>query len=77
MYAILHSTFTWSSVVAGLTSAALWYRAATVGVKKGDPRAAHEISKTRANLQSQYNQYAALATAGAVALEALARVFPN
>jgi hypothetical protein len=28
----LHSTFTWSSVAAGLASAALWYRAATVGV---------------------------------------------
>jgi hypothetical protein len=75
MLSILHTTFTWSSIVAGLASAALWYRAATVKVKKSDPRAAHEAIKTRASLQSQYNQYAAFATAGAVALEALARVF--
>jgi hypothetical protein len=77
MLVILHIAFTWSSIVAGLASAALWYRAATVKVKKGDPRTAHDALRTRASLQSQYNQYAAFATAGSVALEALARVFPN
>jgi hypothetical protein len=62
--------------VAGFGSAALWYRAATVKVKKANP-VALEAPKTRAQLQSQYNQYAAFATAGAVMLEALARIFPN
>jgi hypothetical protein len=77
MFPSLHTALTWSSIVAGLASAALWYRAATVKVKKANPRAAHEALKTRAQLQSQYNQDAAFATAGAVALEALARIFPN
>jgi hypothetical protein len=77
MVSILPTVCTWSSIVAGLASAALWYRAATVKVKKANPRAAPEALKTRAQFQSQYNQYAAFATAGAVALEALARVFPN
>jgi hypothetical protein len=44
--------------------------------KKANP-VALEAPKTRAQLQSQYNQYAAFATAGAVMLEALARIFPN
>jgi hypothetical protein len=77
MLSILHTAFTWSSIVAGLASAGLWYRAATIKVKKSDPRAAHDALKTRAGLQSQYNQYAAFATAGSVALEALARAFTN
>jgi hypothetical protein len=45
--------------------------------KKGNPREAHDALKTRASLQSQYNQYAAFATAVSVALEALARPFPD
>jgi hypothetical protein len=77
MLLILRTACTWSSIVAGLASAALWYRAATVKIKKANARAAPEALKTRAQLQSQYNQYAAFATAGAVALEALAQVFPN
>jgi hypothetical protein len=77
MLPILHMAFTWSSIVAGLTSAALWYRAATIKVKKAIPGATPQPLNTRAELQSQYNQYAAFATAGAVTLEALARIFPN
>jgi len=77
MLSILHAAFTWSSILVGLASAGLWYRAATVKVKKSDPRAAHDALRTRASLQSQYNQYAAFATAGSIALEALARVFSN
>ena len=70
----------WSAVVAGLISAALWYRAATVVIKKGDPRAANDIFiggdavKTTARIQSEYNQYAAFVTAISVALQALAQV---
>jgi hypothetical protein len=55
MLVILRAAFTWSSIVAGLASAALWYRAATVKVRKSDPRAAHDDLKTRASHQSQYN----------------------
>jgi hypothetical protein len=54
-----------------------WYRAATIKVKKAIPGATPQPLNTRAELQSQYNQYAAFATAGAVTLEALARIFPN
>jgi hypothetical protein len=77
MFPSLHTALTWSSIGAGLASAALWYRAATVKVKKANPGAAPETLKTRVQLQSQYNQYAAFATAAAVMLEALARIFPN
>jgi hypothetical protein len=73
MLAIVHTAFTWSSIVVGLASAALWYRAATVKVKKSDPRAAHDALRTSASLQSQYHRYAASATAGSVGLDAFAR----
>lgn len=66
---------TWLSIAAGLASAVLWYRAATVVVRKGDERAANDIFlggvaiQTTVRVQSQYNQYAAGMTALSVLLQ--------
>jgi hypothetical protein len=71
----------WGAILAGFASAALWFRAATVMVRKGDLRAANDIFlggvaiQTTVRVQSQYNQYAALATATAVLLQTISSFF--
>jgi hypothetical protein len=71
----------WGGIAAGLVAAALWYRAARIVVRKGDPRAARDIFlggvaiQTTAREQSRYNQYAALATALSVLLQTGASYF--
>jgi energy-converting hydrogenase Eha subunit F len=73
--------FIWSAVIAGFASAGLWYRAATVVIKKGDARAANDIFlggvaiQTTARVQSQYNQYAAGMTALSVLLQTITQFF--
>ncbi len=62
MLPLLHTAFTWSSVIAGLASAALWLPGYDGQGKKADPDATLEAPKARAQLQSQYNRYAAFVT---------------
>src|SRR5262249_30690616 len=55
----------WGSIIAGLASAGLWFRAATVVAMKGDPGTERDIFlggvaiQTTVQKQSRYNQYAA------------------
>ena len=80
MLATINLVCSWGTVIAGFASAAPWYRAATMVIMKGDPRAANDIFlggvaiQTTARVQSQNNQYAAGATAVAVFLQALAQL---
>jgi hypothetical protein len=72
---LINLLFIWGGIATGLAAAALWYWAARVVVKKGDPRAARDIFlgdvaiQTTVREQSRYNQYAALATALSVLLQ--------
>jgi hypothetical protein len=77
MREIIHQTLMWSAVAFGLIAAGLWYRASTVVVNTHDPRKAEVTiggvaTQATAEKQAQANKFAAIATAIAVALQALA-----
>jgi hypothetical protein len=40
---MIHQVLSYTAAIAGIISAALWWRAATLVIKKGDPRAASDI----------------------------------
>lgn len=80
---MIYQVLSWVAVITGMASAVLWWRAATIVIKKGDPRAANDIFiggdavKTTARLQAQYNSWAAIATGAAVAFGAMAQLISN
>jgi hypothetical protein len=80
---MIHQILSWLAVLSGFASAGLWWWAATLVIKKGDPRATGDIFiggeavKTTGRLQAQYNAWAAIATGVATAASALTQLISN
>jgi len=82
---ILEQILSWTAIAFGFMSAWLWYRASKVVVLKGDPRSRGgfligtkdgtqvDVYSTMAEA-SRVNKHAAIATAVAVLLQALAAI---
>ena len=78
---ILETVLSWAAIVAGFVSAWLWYGASGAVVLKGDPRSRGGfLTGTQVDVYSpvvegsRLNKHAAIATAVAVLLQALAVV---
>jgi hypothetical protein len=82
---ILETILSWAAIAAGFISAGLWYRASGAVVLKGDPRSSGGFfTGTKDGTQvdvystvvegSRLNKHAAIATAVAILLQALAVV---
>jgi hypothetical protein len=78
---MIHQILSYLAAVSGLVSAGLWWRAATVVIKKGDAKAATDIFignmaiPSTFNEQSKFNAWAAVATGIAAAAGGLAQLF--
>jgi len=80
---MIHQILSYIAAADGVLSAILWWKASTVLVKRGDPRAVGStfvgdvaIQATYA-VQSRLNTWAALATGLAGAASGLAQLFSN
>jgi len=80
---MIHQILSYTAAMTGVLSAVLWWRAATVVVKKGDPGSADDIFlggvaiQTTFKAQSKLNSWAAITTGVAAAASGLAQLFSN
>jgi hypothetical protein len=80
---MIHQILSYTAAVSGVVSAGLWWWAATVIVKKGDPKGAAGIFIGNMAIpatfqeQSKFNAWAAVATGIAAAASGLAQLFSN
>lgn len=84
MTQIIHWTLVAAAVIAGLISAWLWWKSASVEIRRGDQLATGPVyigerqvdMQATATWQSRYNRQAAIATAISVLLGAISNAIP-